>query len=214
MLVPLRRLLELPILVPVHGFPLLGTSLHDYLLDLYWCFLTLSDRIVDDEVVAEGLLIVVVVGLAPNQRLPNILAVIPGRLALAETRKLFQCGCIEGGLVDLICREVKLNDLVRTATPLSGSLLTLHACCRSYLLRRILSILHGLQHLQRSRCPINLVLIFWIPSRSILLLAQEVVVRHHGLPEGDALVIILCIDHLAANSILHRLSQVILTEIL
>ena len=109
--------------------------------------------------------------------------------------------------MNLFISKVKLNDLVRTPTPFSQHLILFHGI---RLLCHLISILHRLQHLLWS---IGTILKLGITSHSILLLRQEIMMRDYSLPKGNTFIVILCIDHLPLDCVLHCLFQVLFVEI-
>ena len=207
--VSLRRLFELPVLVPVHSLPLLRAPLHHDLLHLRPRLLAPADGLIDNQIATKLLMVEFLIRLTPDQRFFDILAVVSRRLAPAEAGKLLQGGGIEVGLVHLLIGKVKLDHLVRTAAPFPEHRILLHAVG---LLRHLIRILHGLQHLLGRRA-IHLALKLGIAAQSALLLRQKVVVRHHCLAEGNALVIVLGVDHLPLYCVLHRLLQLVFIQI-
>ena len=109
--------------------------------------------------------------------------------------------------MNLFISKVKLNDLVWTPTPFSQHLILFHGI---RLLCHLISILHRLQHLLWS---IGTILKLGITSHSILLLCQEIMMRDYSLPKGNTFIVILCIDHLPLDCVLHCLFQVLFVEI-
>ena len=109
--------------------------------------------------------------------------------------------------MNLFISKVKLNDLVWTPTPFSQHLILFHGI---RLLCHLISILHRLQHLLWS---IGTILKLGITSHSILLLCQEIMMRDYSLPKGNTFIVILCIDHLPLDCVLHCLFQVLLVQI-
>lgn len=113
--------------------------------------------------------------------------------------------------MDLLICKIKLDHLVRTSAPLTHRWILLHGI---RLLRHLFGILHRLQHLQRSRCTVDLILVLWITAHGILLLCQKVVVRDDGLPKRDALIIVLRVDHLSFDRVLDGLLELVLVQFL
>jgi hypothetical protein len=74
--IPLRRLLELPVLVPVHCLPFLWTSLHYNLLYLDRSLLTFTNCLINYQLFTKFLLVEFIIRLAPDQCLTDILAIV------------------------------------------------------------------------------------------------------------------------------------------
>ena len=116
--------------------------------------------------------------------------------------------------MDLICCQVELNHLVRTAVLLSECWILVVSIGSSRLLSCFLSILNRFKHLLWS-CSVHLALkLVACSSHGLLLLRHKVMVRNNCLPKSDALIIVLRVNHLSTNRVLHRFFQIVLAEFL
>lgn len=102
--VSLRRFFELAELVTIVGLPLLGTPLHDDLLNLHRRLATLTNGLAHHELLPELLLIEFIIRLPPNEGLLHVPAVVVGRATLPETRELVQLIGVHLRLVNILVR--------------------------------------------------------------------------------------------------------------
>jgi hypothetical protein len=121
---------------------------------LHWRLSTFANGITEHKLFSETFLEVIIIRLAPNQGLFNVLAIVSGGPAPAETWELSESLRVHLRLMAL--GQVKLNDLVRAAAPLLPHRVAHLRSIPSG--THLIRVLHRLEHLQRCGRSIYLLL--------------------------------------------------------
>ena len=218
----LRRARELPVLVAVHGLPLLGTALH---LD--------AGHLVEGLLLVERLHVLEVLHLVDEASLLRWLMLASSGAAFTIVSQLLPhvvLGQVVGlaahnKVRQLILREPVLLGNFELNKRWAGRLLGDHLLRRSLMLGGRLSAASevvprvatpALELTGHGGSKVATILVIGIVGGCLDLLAHlpEEVVRHDGLPEANLLVVVLGVDVLLADGALDCVFELLLVELI